>query len=253
MSQDDQSRFVVEVLDLAGKVVAGSGLVLGLAYLSGWVYWRTYLECIDIVWTLEAFNAQSLVQAGLPWVAYCIVLSCVIFFGTKKAIHISKLVFWFVFLCVVIFSFLAGVAYYAKPAVELDSAWKLQYLFYGAVAAIFIALGFRVLIEDRLHEEGPRPKNALVQFSFALAWMVLGSPFTYAYSQVKDIQCNDVYGVKVVHANGNSGALVAIIGDKAIIKDSLEDKAYIYTVGDALSFQKAKLVGHFPGFACARR
>lgn len=253
MGQDDQSKFVVAALDVAGKVVAGFGLILGLAYLAGWVYWRTYLGYVDLAWTLDAFDAQSLIQAGLPWVAYCLVLSFLIFFGTKKAVHISKFVIWFIFVSVIVFSLLAGIFYYLRPTVALDDAWKLQHLFFGVIAAVFIALGFRVLIEDRLPEESQRPKNALSQFSFGLAWMVLANPYMYAYSQIREIQCDDRYGIKVVHANGSSGALIAITGGKVIIKDSTQDRTYIYSSGDDLIFQKVRLIGAFSGFACAKR
>lgn len=222
--ENQESEFNKAVLELSGKLVTGFGLVLGAAYISGWIYTYYYFDHLNAGWVLGFYDAQTYVQVGLPWAVYCAVATGFIVVYFKRSEHIvstARSVAGIVSsLAVALFGIMGAI----EINIENTPVFRnFSAMFMGAIAAFCVASAIRAL------DEGKSLKDMLVWFAAGSLWMTVASPWMYAYSKNIDFKLGEGSQVSVwQNDTGTKGIMLGAVGGRLIVKDCSTHDIYIF-------------------------
>lgn len=235
-SSDIQVQPYNSILDVAGKLVGGFGLVLGLAYISGWVYLHSLHKKFAAPWVTDLYDAPALVQTGLQWVVVCCVFTSLIFMCFKKSDDVRHAAMGT--LSIAAFGYVAVAVLASLLGIRSDSMPLMGFagpLIMGLASCYCIAAALRATTEN---------KNlvfALTAALFGLVLMIIINPWMYAETISLDMKYKP--GSQIIVSNKETalnGILIGITGGKLIISECKTHNIYIFEPDNKTSFTKAK-------------
>jgi hypothetical protein len=209
------SSFYTGFLDQLGKLVVGSGAVLGLAYVSGWIYSVFLYSFLNAPWVMDFIDPQGFIKEGLPLVLACTVVAVVSFFSFSDSDHMKGFgnSLLFVVSTVVLFSSFV-MSLFGKNIESIGWVNALLALFFMFYSSSALGLAIKMIEEKK-----PRFKVLLVS-ALGLGSILFLFPFYMADQNARSLK-SDVSGRSaVVDDKGNVvGVLVNAVSGKYLIAD----------------------------------
>ncbi|MEB2870350.1 hypothetical protein [Pseudomonas rhizosphaerae] len=208
-----RSEFYGSLLDQAGKLVVGSGVVLALAYVAGWVYsWHLY-DSLHSSWVMKFIEPQGFIKEGLPWAMYCTAVAALVFFAFGNSDSMKGFANGWMFLIGTVVTVLTSVC--QAFGVNLE-----EYSLFNSILAFFLSLyaASALALSLRMLEEKQAGLRILVVSTLGLFAIAVLFPFIQAYEASRDLRVETIDKPLVIDdSDGVQGILVSAIGTKYLV------------------------------------
>lgn len=221
------------LLDVAGKLVTGFGFVVGLAYITGWVYLSSYYEFFHVGWVVEFLDAQAFIRAGLLWVFCCLITAGLIYLCIR---HRSYMRLEGMFYALVI-----GVStLQVTPILEAVGGslflWGpyrvLGLISMGVFSAFCLAAGLRAVVERATSI------FILAPIGFGIFWMAVMAPAMYAGLQIFYSDYVKINQITIFNdMTKRRGALLGVASGKVVISECGTHDVYVIEPNEKILFR----------------
>jgi hypothetical protein len=237
MTEKTSGAFYAGFLDQLGKLVVGSGAILGLAYISGWVYCIYFYWILNSLWVMNFIDPQGFLREGLPIVLTCTAMAAVSFFSFSDSEYMkgfgNLLLFWVgtialfaTFISTLIGNDIGGMVW-------VNGLLALFYMMYSSSA-----LGLAI----KMIEEGKPRISVLLVSALGLGSILLIFPVYMADQNARALKIHSPSRSVVVDDKGSVlGVLINSVAGKSLISDCKKpDQMFIAELSSSLKIRPEK-------------
>lgn len=202
------------MIDLASKAAAAVGVILGLAYATGFFFNIILFSVLKSSWVIALIDLQGMIKDGLPLVMLflLIMISFLIFLRSQKGNRNLLIT-----LCIAI-SFAFVIAWFS-PAIGGEFSFQTKLLIYSVVIVGVLGMG---MLSWSLHGfiEQKKPRASLMGGLFGMALSFSVVPAMIGYLTAKDLMFDREKASVVFNEKKEAvGLLVGVLGGKFLIMD----------------------------------
>lgn len=215
MEQKNETEIYGTLLDQLGKLVVGSGVVLALAYVAGWVYSRCLYGSLSSLWLMKMIEPQGFIKEGLSWIIYCTAIAVVVFFAFRNSEGLKGFASTWMFVIGSIVSlavFFSGVFGFNLEKIGTFNAFLAFILSLYASSALALSL--------RMLGERQPGLNILIVVSLGLLGTSVVFPFMQADELSRNLKIGGSAKTLVIDEKGQPlGIFVSAVGTKIVVLD----------------------------------